>query len=100
MSQNDMVFSSVKQALQSIEDGRPSHFKLAQDEALMTATSVVEIADSARKLLAIFNHLSHDREPETCLSLLEDFREELRHILYHIGDNQFLSVIQGSTSME
>jgi hypothetical protein len=57
------------------------------------AYSIVEINESCEKLMGIYRELlGGGAEDET--SLLESYREELRHIYYHIYDcNYFSGVI-------
>jgi hypothetical protein len=62
-----------------------------------TAYAVMEILDSNEKIVEICKQLAASESREAALELLEDFREELRHVLYHVEASDFLSVIIGST---
>lgn len=68
-----------------------------EPEARTLAYSLLEIATSCRQFSDQLGNLSGESTgTEDTLSQLEELREELRHILYHIHDSRFLRVIDPS----
>lgn len=63
-----------------------------------TAYAFLEILNSASRLVKeIYPKMQSGGDPEVTDELLHDFREEIRHINYHIRDSNFLSVVIGSS---
>ena len=61
-----------------------------------TAYSICEILRSAKDIEAKYVPvLMNDDVPENAVLALEEIREELRHILYHIEDSSYFRVIAG-----
>lgn len=58
-----------------------------------TAYAIAEITCSARKLVSLFQTLTENSDPEKCKVALEEYREEIRHILYHIRDCEYLAIV-------
>ena len=63
-----------------------------EPEPQTLAYSLLEIEESCRRYLTYLEALTTGPSEEA-LAQLEEIREELRHILYHINDSRFLSVI-------
>ncbi len=72
---------------------------LKEPEARTLAYSLVEIAEGCERVAEQLDALT-DSEPGNALGHLEEVREELRHILYHIQDSRFLRVIASSAEPE
>jgi len=59
-----------------------------------TAYALCDIIESAAKLVdEIFPKLLQPSDGEIYRNALEEFREEMRHISYHIRESQYLSVV-------
>lgn len=64
-----------------------------------TAYALSEILISAKKLTgSISEKLSSESDVDNYREALEEFREEIRHIVYHILDSEYLSVVVDTTS--
>lgn len=61
-----------------------------------TAYTICEIVESSSKLVELFKELQRDTDPEMHECTLENFREEIRHILYHIKDTEYFSIVDGT----
>lgn len=59
-----------------------------------TAYAVCEVVESARKIVEVlFPKLLATADAESHREALEDFREEIRHIYYHVADSDYMSVV-------
>jgi hypothetical protein len=57
------------------------------------AYSLSDIAESSRRIAEqIFPRIVSPSTPETYLAALEEFRDEIRHIVYHIRDTEYLAI--------
>lgn len=63
-----------------------------EPEPRTLAYALVEIAESCRRIADQVDLLVEE-EPTNALAVLEEVREDLRHILYHVQDSGFLQVI-------
>lgn len=68
-----------------------------EPESVTLAYSVIEIGESCRRLLELIEGL-HEGLPSSQEETLSELREELRHILYHVHDSAYLSVIEPVTT--
>jgi len=57
-----------------------------EPQSWATAHNILEIAESCRAILSLVKTATTD-------DLVDDVRDELRHVLYHIGDDKFFKVI-------
>ncbi len=57
------------------------------------AYSIVEILESSEKLIQLMDRLRRMRDESTNLSseIIQDFRDEIQHMLYHIRDSGVFS---------
>lgn len=81
----------------------PSVYKFAarngEPEASVLGYTIAEIAESAEK---ITNHLMpklrRSKDDAVLEELLDDFGDELRHILYHIRDSRYFEYLGAGDS--
>ena len=69
----------------------------SKETAAEIAYAIVEIVRSARKISGeLLEALEKDATPYEHWEALADFREELRHIAFHISDCDYFSVVLGT----
>ena len=64
-----------------------------EPEAATLAYSVVEIEQSCGRLIDLAEALQETRE-DAIAEPLAEFREELRHVIYHVRDSAYLRVVE------